>query len=89
MRLPNFSLGINNAAPGRGGLLFEYDEDFNRINGHDLERGSIDEEGERRTIEEEIMAAIPADHPERERLVAEAIANERRLQHDLRAAGLL
>ena len=77
--------------PGRRTLLFEYDENFNRVEGRDLERGSMDEDGEHesRTIEEEIMAAIPADHPERERLVAEAIASERRLQQDLRAAGLL
>ncbi|EJD01420.1 uncharacterized protein FOMMEDRAFT_111219 [Fomitiporia mediterranea MF3/22] len=93
LRLPNLNmaLGLNN--PGRVAgdqqLLYEYDENFNRT-GHDLERGSVDDEHEDRlTIEEEIANAIPADHPERERLIAEAIANERRLQQDLRAAGLL
>lgn len=68
-------------------LLFEYDEPEG---GHDLERGSIDEERARREeIEQEVLLTIPASHPDRERLVSEAIANERRLQEDLRAAGLL
>lgn len=39
--------------------------------------------------EDELLLDIPSDHPDRERLIAEAYANERRLQEDLRAAGLL
>ncbi|KAL0577080.1 hypothetical protein V5O48_004923 [Marasmius crinis-equi] len=42
---------------------------------------------EQRDIEQ--MLNLRPDDPNRERLVAEAIANERRLQEDLRAAGLL
>lgn len=38
---------------------------------------------------DEISRSVPADHPERERLIAELVASERRLQNDLRAAGLL
>ena len=53
----------------------------------EAERGSMDAgagEGE-----DELLLDIPADHPDRARLIAEAYANERRLQEDLRAAGLL
>jgi len=39
--------------------------------------------------EDELLLDIPPDHPDRARLIAEAYANERRLQEDLRAAGLL
>ncbi|THH10082.1 hypothetical protein EW145_g1580 [Phellinidium pouzarii] len=72
-------------------LMYEYDEHFNRVNGgmHIHERDSLDEREENTAVEDEILLSIPADHPQRERLIAEAIANERRLQQDLRAAGLL
>ena len=42
-----------------------------------------------RIVNEDMMFEIPAGHPDRARLIAEAVANERRLQRDLRAAGLL
>lgn len=83
-------MGLGNSGNGENPhLLFDYDESYERIDARDLERGSIDNEEARQTIEEEIMSVIPADHPDRERLIAEAIENERRLQQDLRAAGLL
>lgn len=68
-----------------GQLIYEYDEDLNRVGGEPNERTSMDE----RLLEEEVLLTIPEDHPDRERLVAEVLANERRLQEDLRAAGLL
>jgi hypothetical protein len=39
--------------------------------------------------EHAVMLSIPEDAPDRERRIQEAIENERRLQRDLRAAGLL
>ena len=79
--------GLGLVSVGNNGhVIYEYDEDLNRLNGeHTNERGSLDE----RLLEEEVLLIIPEDHPDRERLVAEVIAHERRLQEDLRAAGLL
>ncbi|KAI5123441.1 hypothetical protein M0805_006146 [Coniferiporia weirii] len=96
MRMLQSGLGLRSGGGGDGSgrvgtdaqLLYEYDGDFNRVRtggrGQDLERGSFEEDAEA-----EVLLAIPEDHPERERLIAEALANERRLQQDLRAAGLL
>ena len=67
-----------------GQLLFEYDENFV----HGGMRQSAEEE-HFESIENEISRSFPTDHPDRERLIAEAVASERRLQNDLRAAGLL
>jgi len=39
--------------------------------------------------EHDLMIPIPPDDPNRAHALAEALANERRLQQDLRAAGLL
>jgi len=49
------------------------------------EEGDV-REGDREALETDHM--IP-DDPQRSRLIAEALANERRLQADLRSAGLL
>ncbi|KAH8118366.1 hypothetical protein DFH11DRAFT_1686547 [Phellopilus nigrolimitatus] len=96
MRMFQVGLGLGSGSHDVGAnerFLYEYDADFNRIppaGAADLERGSLDEERDAvNDAEEEILLSIPADHPERERLIAEAIENERRLQQDLRAAGLL
>jgi hypothetical protein len=78
-------------------LLFEYDENFDRVRSSGRGRGrhSMDDEefeDEARaeeSIEAEVLRSIPPDHPDRERIVREAIEGERRLQQDLRAAGLL
>lgn len=48
-----------------------------------------DEARAEESIEAEVLRSIPPDHPDRERIVREAIEGERRLQQDLRAAGLL
>ena len=50
---------------------------------HEHEQGADDDENTA------LFSNIPHDHPERARLIAEAYENERRLQEDLRAAGLL
>ncbi|KLO15858.1 hypothetical protein SCHPADRAFT_995499 [Schizopora paradoxa] len=58
----------------------------------DLEAGHPNSEHEQGADDDENTALfnnIPHDHPERARLIAEAYENERRLQEDLRAAGLL
>jgi len=56
----------------------------------DLEAGLHEQEHEPDDDETSaLFAGIPQDHPERVRLIAEAYENERRLQADLRAAGLL
>jgi len=58
----------------------------------DLEAGRPEQGHEPEDEEDETVAlfpGIPHDHPERTQLIAEAYENERRLQADLRAAGLL
>ena len=90
LRLPSarnlqMGLGLRSSHSGGNDLLFEYDENYMH---EGLRRDSIDED-RTGTLENEVARSIPEDHPERERLIAEAIAGERRLQNDLRAAGLL
>ncbi|KAJ8086787.1 hypothetical protein PM082_005612 [Marasmius tenuissimus] len=57
----------------------------------DVEAQVAAEAGEREVTAQEIeqMLNIRPDDPNRERLITEAVTNERRLQEDLRAAGLL
>ncbi|KAJ3835223.1 hypothetical protein EV361DRAFT_910997 [Lentinula raphanica] len=57
----------------------------------DLEAQAVTNHPEEEIDEQELMQHmnISPDDPDRVRLVAEALANERRLQNDLRAAGLL
>jgi hypothetical protein len=50
---------------------------------------SIDDPSVREEELRSLFPHIPQDHPDRPRMVAEALENERRLQEDLRAAGLL
>jgi hypothetical protein len=59
-------------------------------------RGTHDVEAQTRVAndieepdEHDLMIAVPHDDPDRARVLSEALANERRLQQDLRAAGLL
>lgn len=54
-------------------------------------RGRDEEEVEARDSEDDrlLFPTISLHHPDRQRIVAEAYANERRLQQDLRAAGLI
>lgn len=52
------------------------------------EEGDV-REGDREARETDLMIPVDAHDPERSRQIAEALANERRLQADLRNAGLL
>lgn len=90
LRLPSarnlqLGLGLRNTRPGSNDLIFEYDENLM----HEGLRHDSVEEDRLASLEDEVAHSIPEDHPERERLIAEVIAGERRLQNDLRAAGLL
>jgi len=52
------------------------------------EEGDV-REGDREALETDRMIPVDPNDPERSRRIAEALANERRLQADLRSAGLL
>lgn len=51
------------------------------------EEGNV-REGDQEALETDLMMPVDPD-PQRNRLIAEALANDRRLQADLRSAGLL
>ena len=52
------------------------------------EEGDV-REGDREALETDLMIPVDPNDPQRSRQIAEALANERRLQADLRSAGLL
>lgn len=52
------------------------------------EEGDV-REGDREALETDLMIPVDPNDPQRSRLMAEALANDRRLQADLRNAGLL
>lgn len=88
LRLPSMNMFQFPSRDGNSHIVNEYifeeiegGDDGDVEHGRSLTRDEIDAD--------EIARSVPADHPERERLIGELIARERRLQQDLRAAGLL
>ncbi|KAF5344135.1 hypothetical protein D9758_008822 [Tetrapyrgos nigripes] len=81
------TFGLRGVAPGdffRQGFGFGSSRDA-----HDVEAQTIVANDMHDPGEHQLAATLPHDDPNRARILAEALANERRLQNDLRAAGLL
>jgi hypothetical protein len=91
---PRFTGPIGESAFGVRGLLtrdfFRQGFGFNtRFPLPDIEAEPVADTQAVDEVVDELVLNISPDDPNRERLIAEALANETRLQHDLREAGLL